>query len=223
MLAFAALLPLAGIGTARAASEDAKTVTKAVQSAVNAIAPPHAVITLGPVTGAQYMKPCQRPLAVTISGTQPYLQAAVLCTEPRWTLYVSAEVEAKIAVVVAAQTIPAGQPIRAEDVKLTEEPMSSFAGRQVFYHTDDVLGDVADLTLPAGTLIVGTSVQRPILVRPGQIIMVDVRNAGIDVTLDARADETGRLGDMIAVTNLSSGKTFQATVTPSGALVDLQP
>jgi flagella basal body P-ring formation protein FlgA len=201
--------------------EDPRAVESAVRSAVVAMAPAHAAITLGPAMGALYMKPCGQALKITITGRQPYLQAAALCAAPRWTLYISARVEAEIPVLVAARPIPAGQPIVAADVTMQEEPMSVFAGRQVFYHPADVVGDLSALTLPAGTILNATTIQRPIVVRSGQIIMVDVRDGAIDITLNARADEPGRVGDLISVTNITSGKIFQATVTQAGAIVQL--
>jgi len=233
MRAAAALLILASVTTATAGQalgagqaapqnmEDPARVAAAVRQAVAATAPANATITLGPVAGARHMPACPAPLTVTVTGQEPYLQAAAACPAPVWRLYVSVTVDAKMAVVVAARPIPAGQSITEADLALQDKPLSLYAGRRVFYHPSDVAGTTALLTLSPGTIITGTAIQRPFLVQAGQVIMVDVLDGSIDVTLDARADQAGRLGDRISVTNLSSGKHFQAVVTPSGAVVQL--
>jgi flagella basal body P-ring formation protein FlgA len=215
------LMAVQATGSALAAKQDPAAVADAVRQAVAATVPATADITLGRVTGAQHMEACTQPLAVIVTGQQPYLQAAAACPAPVWRLYVSVTVDAKMAVVVAARPIPAGQSIQDADLALQDEPISLYAGRKVYYRPDDVAGSTAVLTLSPGTIITGSAVQRPFIVQAGQIIMVDVLNGAVDLTLDARADQAGRLGDRIMVTNLSSGRHFQAAVTESGAVVQL--
>lgn len=215
------LMAIHATGPALAAKQDPAAVADAVRQAVAATVPATAEITLGRVTGAQHMEACTQPLQITVTGQQPYLQAAAACPAPVWRLYVSVTVDAKMAVVVAARPIPAGQSIQDADLTLQDRPISLYAGRKVFYHPGDVTGSIATLTLSPGTIITGSAVQRPFIVQAGQIIMVDVLNGAVDLTLDARADQAGRLGDRIMVTNLSSGKHFQAELTASGAVVQL--
>lgn len=215
------LMAVHATGSALAAQQEPGAVAAAVRRAVASTVPATADITLGRVAGAQHMEACTEPLQVTVTGQQPYLQAAAACPAPVWRLYVSVTVDAKTAVVVAARPIPAGQSIEDADLALREEPLSLYAGRKVFYQPGDVTGTIAVLTLSPGTIITGSAVQRPFIVQAGQIIMVDVINGAVDLTLDARADQAGRLGDRIMVTNLSSSKHFQATLTASGAVVQL--
>jgi len=212
---------LAAAGPALAAQQDPGAVATAVRQAVAATAPAKATITLGPVAGAAHMPACSQPLTVTVTGQEPYLQAAAACAAPVWRLYVSVTVDAKMAIVVAARPIPAGQTILETDLALQDEPLSLYAGRRVFYQPAEVAGSTAVLTLSPGTIITGTAIQRPFLVQAGQVLMIDVILGGVDVTLDARADQAGRLGDRISVTNMSSGKHFQAEVTAAGAVVQL--
>lgn len=216
-----ACFSLLGAPLAHAAMQDPASVAQAVHRAVAATAPANADITLGPVSAAQHMTACTAPLSVTITGQEPYLQTAVACPAPVWRVYVSVTVDPKLAVLVAARPIPAGQTIQPDDVMLQDKPFSLYAGRRVFYQPNDVAGSTSIMTLSPGTIITATAIQRPFLVQSGQIIMIDVLNGGIDLTLDARADQAGRLGDRIMVTNLSSGKHFQAEVTSGGAVVQL--
>ncbi len=86
-------------------------------------------VSLGPVTGAQYMQACTGNLSVSITGIEPYEQAAVRCPSPNWTLYVTVTVAATEEVEVAARPIAAGQALSAGDVTLRREPVALFAGR----------------------------------------------------------------------------------------------
>jgi len=224
LVAVAAIILLSAPFHRQAASaghEAPSTITAAVQQAVADTAPANAAITLGSVAGAQYMPACQGLLSVTVSGMEPYLQAAVQCPSPNWTLYVSVTVDSRMAIVVAARTIAGGQVISMDDLMLQEEPLSLYAGRQIYYHPEDVAGATAILSLPRGAILTNTVIQQPIVVQAGQTISVDVHAGAVDVTLDATAEQAGRIGDSITVFNPTTGKRFQATITPGGAVVQL--
>ena len=206
---------------ASAAQQDPAPVAAAVRQAVAATAPTGATIGLGPVLGARYMRACTGGLAVTVTGTLPYLQAAAHCSLPVWTLYVSVTVDAHMAVVVAARPITAGQTLESDDLALRDEPISLYAGRRVFYHPEDAVGAMAVMSLPLDAILTGSSVEEPVVVQAGQSITVDAESGGVDISITGTAEEPGRVGDTIIVTNPSSGRRFPAVVTRSGALVQL--
>jgi flagella basal body P-ring formation protein FlgA len=60
------------------------------------------------------------------------------------------------------------------------------------------------------------------VVKAGQTVTVDVISGGVTISIDAMADETGRVGDTILLTNPTSGRRFSALVTASGPVVRLQ-
>jgi flagella basal body P-ring formation protein FlgA len=212
-----------GAPPAWAAQEAPQAVADAIRQAATATAPPNAQITLGPVMGAHFMPACTAALTITISGDEPYQQAAAHCTAPAWTLYVTLTVDARMAVVVAARSIAGGQTLETADLALREEPISLYAGRRIFYHPEDAIGGLAVMSLPAGAILTASNIEQPLIVKAGQTISINVRSGDVDVTITGRADESGRLGDTIAVTNPSSGKQFEALVTRAGALVQLAP
>ncbi len=185
------------------------------------MAPANATITLGQVMGARYMRACTTPLAVTLTGTLPYEQAAAHCGAPAWTLYVSVTIDAHMAVVVAARPITAGQTLESGDLALQDEPISLYAGRTVFYHPEDAVGGMAVMSLPVGTILTGSSVLQPIVVQAGQSITVTAQSGGVDISITGTAEQSGRVGDTIIVTNPSSGRRFPAVVTRDGVLVQL--
>lgn len=207
-------------GLALAENED--DVATAVRQAALALAPENASVSLGPVTGANYMQQCSAPLAVSISGNAPYEQAAVHCPAPGWTLYVSVTVAQSENVVVAARPLTAGQALTADDLKLSLLPVQRFAGRQVFFDPAELIGAVPDLSLATGMPLTSDSVQAPVMVKAGQTVTVSVFSGGVELSLDATAAQTGRIGDTILLTNPSTGRRFTAQVTAGGVQLVLQ-
>jgi flagella basal body P-ring formation protein FlgA len=204
------------------AGQGVDAVTAAVRQAAQMVAPPDAVITLGPVTGAAYMQACTAPLAVNISGIAPYEQAAVHCPAPAWTLYVSVTVAQSEAVVVTAHPVAAGQVLAAGDLLVQSKPVQLFAGRQVYMDPAQIVGANATMSLAAGMIITQDMVQAPLVVKAGQTVAVQVISGGVVLTINAVAQQPGRVGDTILLTNPSSGRRFSAQVTAQGPVVQLQ-
>jgi flagella basal body P-ring formation protein FlgA len=204
------------------AQESPAAVEAAIHQALAPILPQGAAVTLGSADGAHVMPSCGVPLSVTMSGAQPYENAAVSCSAPVWTLYVPVTVAATEAVVVAVRPIAAGQAIGPGDVDLRPEPDSDFQGQPVFYDPAAIAGGVATLNLPAGAILTGNDIQAPVLVKAGQTVSVDVRSGGVDLTVSAVAAEAGRVGDTILLTNPSSGRRFTAVLTAGGPVIQLQ-
>src|ERR1700734_1334383 len=134
-----------------AAPEDPQTVAAAIRQAMAPALSSGASVSLGPVTGAQYMQACAGNLSVSITGIEPYEQAVVHCPSPNWTLYVTVTVAATEEVEVAARPIAAGQALSRGDVTLRREPVGLFAGREVYHDTASLLGTTALMSLNPGT------------------------------------------------------------------------
>jgi flagella basal body P-ring formation protein FlgA len=221
-----ALVLLAGITVwpvcGRADAENPDAVAEAVRQAAQALAPSGATLSLGPVAGARYMKNCTAPLAVSISGVAPYEQASVRCPAPGWTLYVTVTVAQSEAVVVAARPLIPGQALTADDLKLATLPVQQFAGRQVYFDQAQLIGATPSMALAAGMPLTSDAVQAPIMVKAGQTVTVNVQSGGVVLSLDATAQQTGRIGDTILLTNPSTGRRFTAQVTAQGVELVLQ-
>ena len=215
-------LSLAGLPAAAwAATENPQAVAAAIRQVVAPTLSSGSTISLGPVTGAQYMQACTGPLSVSVTGIEPYEQAAVRCPSPNWTLYVTVTVAATEEVEVAARPIAAGQALSAGDVVLRREPVGLFAGRQVYHDAASLLGTTAFMSINPGTILTSSSVEEPVVVRAGQTVSVRVRSAGLVVTVNAVAQQTGRIGQTIVMINPASGQHFSALVTKTGLVVDL--
>jgi flagella basal body P-ring formation protein FlgA len=137
-------------------------------------------------------------------------------------LYVGITVAQREAVVVALRPVTAGAAIAADDLGLRDEPVADFAGRQVFTDPALLVGSVAVMSLPTGSIVTAQAVQAPVVVQAGQIVTVQVESPGLSVSVQAVADETGRVGETILMTNTGSGRRFSALVTAQGPVVRLQ-
>ncbi len=204
------------------AGQNPGAVSAAVRQAAQMVAPPDATITLGPVTGAAYMQACTAPLAVSMSGVAPYEQAAVHCPAPGWTLYVAVTVAQSEDVVVTAHPVAAGQSLAAGDLTVRREPVQLFAGRQVFADPAQLVGSSVMMSLAAGMVITQDTVQAPLVIKAGQTVTVQVISGGVVLSVNAVAQQPGRIGDTILLTNPSSGRRFSAEVTAQGPVVQLQ-
>jgi len=204
-----------------AVHEDPAAVARAVSVAVVAQVAPGSGVVVGSVAGAGVMPACPGALAVGVTGVVPYEQAAVRCAALGWVLYVSVTVTQRVEVVVAARPIAAGQAVGAADLAMQAEDVSAYAGRRVFYDVADVLGADPVMNVPAGMILTQDIVQTPVLVKAGQTVAVDVRSGGVDLSINAVADESGRLGDEVLFTNPATGKRFDAVMTPSGPVLQL--
>jgi flagella basal body P-ring formation protein FlgA len=221
------LLPLLAawpaLGWAQGAGrEDPAALAASVRQAAQALTPAGATLSLGPVSGAQAMPACPGALAVQMSGTAPYEQAAAHCPALGWTLYVTVTVTQREAVVVAARPIAPGHALTADDLTLATLPVQQFAGRQVYFDPSELIGATPDMALAAGMPLTADSVQAPVMVKAGQTVTVNVQSGAVRLTLDATAEQTGRLGDTILLTNPSTGRRFSAQVTANGVELILQ-
>lgn len=198
------------------ATQDPHEVTNAVEQAARNLLPPGGQLSIGTVNAAQYMPACTAPLRVTIGGVAPYEQATVQCNLPHWTLYVQITIDQSENVVVAATQLAAGQTITSDDLMLRHLPVQEFAGRQVYTSPAQIEGDQIMMSVSAGTIITQNIVRPPLVVKAGQTVTVSIYSGNVVLSLDAVADQDGRIGDTIFLTNPSSGRRFTAEVTAQG-------
>jgi flagella basal body P-ring formation protein FlgA len=97
-----------------------------------------------------------------------------------------------------------------------------YAGRATYQDPDQLDGATAVMTLPAGTILSTSDIDEPVAVVAGQIVAVDLHSGMVDISVNAIADQTGRIGDTILMTNPASGKRFTALVTRNGMVVQLR-
>jgi flagella basal body P-ring formation protein FlgA len=113
--------------------------------------------------------------------------------------------------IVALATLLAGQPIQEEQLERRVAADASVGG--VFaVSVNEVAGRVAATRIEPGTAIRIADLKLKPDVAAGDEVQLEVRNGGMRVYGVARAEQSGRLGDTIPVTNLQSSAHFRARV-----------
>jgi len=120
----------------------------------------------------------------------------------------------------AVESLKAGRPIEARQVRVTTATCFPVSARGV-----PPIGEAAGM-VPLRPIAAGTEL-RPELLAPandvnrGEVVRIEVRSGAARLTFTARALSAGRSGDTISVRNPDSNKIFQARVTGKGtALVE---
>src|SRR5262249_47925158 len=120
-------------------------------------------------------------------------------------------VSLKLPRVVAAVDLQPGREITADLVR--DDMCDAFPTVTGFpQSTDKVLGKSARIFIRAGSIIRTEQLEASKEVRIGEMVRVDVWNSAAHLKLEARAEASGALGQMIPVRNPDSQKHFLARV-----------
>lgn len=114
---------------------------------------------------------------------------------------------------VVKRTIPLGQRLTMDDVEARETDVS-FA-KDLPLAAADVDGRLATRHLSAGTALFPNDVKQEEAVKRGQQVKLLTGTDEFEVTLNAVAEENGRIGDTVKVKNPDGGKLLSAVVTGS--------
>jgi flagella basal body P-ring formation protein FlgA len=128
------------------------------------------------------------------------------------TVDVIAEVSLPPLVVVPVRSIPRATRISRADLELRHVDSSVLTAGSV-QHIEDIVAKEATRTLTAGKPIAQSHVCEPVLVRRGDVVTVIVRAAGIRVRTQARAQDDGAQGELVAVESLRDRRTYFAQVS----------
>ena len=140
------------------------------------------------------------------------LTVGVRCTGPQpWKLYVPVSVQRRVSVVVAARTVPRGQPLTAADLEVVKLPAQRAPGR-AFAEPGDLLGLMAARTLTPGEPVAPSDLARATLVERGRALRLEASFGGGHVTMAGVALEDGARGEIVAVRNSASGRRVEARV-----------
>ncbi len=126
-------------------------------------------------------------------------------------IFVSAQIEAKVAVWVTSRRIARGEPLDASNVKaemraLNRIPKGALPG-------GESVGDrQASRNLSAGLVVTKMSAETPVLVRRGSSVAVRVQIGSIAVRSRGTALRSGRLGDSVRVRVDSSRRVLAGHV-----------
>jgi flagella basal body P-ring formation protein FlgA len=137
----------------------------------------------------------------------------------RFAIWAKVNISAPCQKLVAAETLKAGQPIVARQVRTNTASCFPVGAKEL------ALEQITGMT-PIRTIAARAELRLDLLTPPNDInrgdeVQVEVRSGGARLMLTARALTAGRSGNIISVRNPENNSTFQARITGKGtALVD---
>lgn len=150
--------------------------------------------------------PHQKPLLGNIT-------LGVRCHEEtnRWTLYVPVKIAVMRQVLVADRPLTKGTVIKATDLSMQQLDVSQIK-QGYLTDPDEVIGRLCKQTVNAGNPITVESVQKPVVIRKGEQVMINALSSALKVTMSGVALEDGQMNDVIRVKNNSSKRVIEAQV-----------
>ena len=136
------------------------------------------------------------------------------------TAWISAEIGVRAAVLHATRRIPFGKALSAEDVAEAMTDIVDLRGDYVRKYAD-IAGQVLRRTLSPGDPLTREALAEPVLVRSGDTVNLHVRRNGVSLNVLARAEQSGRRGQMIRVRSLDYLRPLKVQVVAAGE-VELQ-
>ena len=117
-----------------------------------------------------------------------------------------------IRVPVLVAPVARGELIPAEIVTYTRT-QAQRAPYGVARSVEDVAGMAARRNLPAGAPIRMTDIERPKVIRKGELVTIRFKTKGIRLTMMGRALADAALNEVVGVLNINSHRTVQAVAT----------
>lgn len=133
----------------------------------------------------------------------------------RFAIWARVTVTATLAQVVAIESLRAGQPVKARQLRL--ETTQGFPLPAKFaVSVEQVAGRLPLRPLAVGSPIHLDQLTAPFDVNRGDLVDVEVRSGAARLSFSGKAETAGRSGDMVAIRNEDTKRLFQARVNGKG-------
>jgi flagellar basal body P-ring formation protein FlgA len=211
----AVMLAVGALAASAAESESIAAIRSAVADAVRPqLGTGDATVDISALDGRLRLPACPS-LAVGIDGAGGMLTAKVDCASPDWTIYVPVRVHAWVNAVVASANLAPDTKLTADVLARRRVDMFAAAGTLV---TDPsrVVGRILRVGLTAGSPVLASFVQNPLVIHRGQRVLLTVTDGTMMIRDSVVALEDGRVGDDITMRNPESEKVIHATVSGDG-------
>lgn len=179
-------------------------------------------VLLGRLDDRLQLAPCHRIEPYVPPGTRLWGRARVglRCVEgASWNVYLPVEVKVYGAALVASRSIPFGQPVGAEDVRIEEVELTREPGPALTdAHSLD--GKTAARGIAAGQVLRAEFFRTPPVVNSGDTVRLVLNGSGFSVTASGRTLSAAQDGESVRV-QTDSGKVVQGVARP-GKLVELR-
>lgn len=157
-------------------------------------------------------------VALDLSYDQRSRRVAALITlgERQASLRVSGQVVEIREVAVLGRALNRGEAVNAADITMERRPKEASPMDAQVGQAATLGGQVAQRSLSAGTVLRAGDLAAPDVVTRGEAVTIVFDSPGLNLSLRGQANESGRMGAMITVTNPVSKKTLPATVIGPG-------
>ena len=140
----------------------------------------------------------------------------------RFSIWVRARIEVRIAQVSARADLTTGRPVHESQIQLDTVSVSPF-GAQAARSLAEVVGRIPRRPIPAGSPILPGQLELAIEIHSGDAVTVRVTSGRAGLKLEGVAGGDGRRGDLIPIKNPATGKTFRARVEGAGMVALIIP
>ncbi|MBN1477951.1 flagellar basal body P-ring formation protein FlgA [Candidatus Sumerlaeota bacterium] len=124
----------------------------------------------------------------------------------------NARVDVEVELIEVLRDMPRGVLISSEHIRPTPGMMRS-APRGAITSPGLAVGMMTTQQIRAGDILTERALERPRLVRRGDVVTMIFESGGLRLTDRATATEDGAAGDEITVNNIESGRSVRALVT----------
>jgi flagella basal body P-ring formation protein FlgA len=132
----------------------------------------------------------------------------------RFAVWAKVRVRLTARVVVAAETLAAGRPVSAAQLREVERDVPPRSG--LIQKIEDAVGKQPRRSIRVGTMLLPDDLERTPDVARGDRVTVEVWSGRAHLELDARAETAGSAGERVAVQNPNSKQRFFARVEGKG-------
>jgi flagella basal body P-ring formation protein FlgA len=126
--------------------------------------------------------------------------------------WITADIDIHAGILTAAKKIPLGKVVTAGDIVKMETDIGDLRASYV-RDPEEILGKMSRRMYSSGDPLTREAFVNPFLVKNGETVQLRLERNGIVLTSMARAEQDGRLGQVIRVRNLDFSTVLKAQVT----------
>ncbi len=164
---------------------------------------------------------CEAPLDTRIppaSAVLGALSVAVSCQgDSPWTIYVRCHVTALESIPVLNKPLARNDIITVDDLDLVRQPIGQTSGGTVF-EVEQLVGMQLTRALDAGATLRLSNLRKPDVIKRGQQVTLVSGAKGLEVRIAGKALGNAAEGEIVTVSNLSSGKRVQGIAHADGTV-----
>ncbi|WP_447968317.1 flagellar basal body P-ring formation chaperone FlgA [Nitrospira sp. M1] len=152
-----------------------------------------------------------------LTGRRAFRVQIMVDSKPIKTVNIVASVSVRTDVLTPVRWIKMHEVLTAKDVMKTTVNLRTFH-QDIVMDPTDIIGKRATRALPPHQPFRASFVAEPLLVHKGDRVMIEVRRGGLFVQTLGVAKASGQSGELISVTNQTSGRDVLATVLSAGVV-----